>query len=288
MKKNTKKDQKFGQIMGINVTSTSINQVLLRVANNISHNYKFNSSSSKSDNSSKISTSESNKFYIVTPNPELVLMAQNNSQLRKSLNSSDFPIPDGVGLNYASKFLYRKSLTIIPGRILFGNLIKLADKNGWRVFFFGGRTNEAQKAAEKINLVHKGVKIKTLKGPILDENAEPATEINRKLYIDAVRKINKFKPHLLFVALGNPKQELWIYKNLAKLNIGGAMAVGGTFRYEAAFSQTPPDWMQSLGLEWLWRLVTEPYRFGRIANAVIIFPIKVFLYKYGAYKRIGE
>ncbi len=267
MKKNSKKGHKFDQIMGINVASTSANQVLAGVVRNIAHN-------------NNVVPSSSNKFYIVTPNPELVLMAQKNSQLKKVLNSSDFPIPDGVGLNYASRFLNSKKLNIIPGRVLFGKLIDLADKNGWKVFFFGGRTNEAQKAAEKINTIYKQVKIKTLKGPILDENAAPATEINRKLYIDALNKINRFKPDLLFVALGNPKQELWIYKNLAKLNIGGAMAVGGTFRYFAGFSQTPPPWMEKFGFEWLWRLITEPYRLGRVANAVIVFPFKVFLYKY--------
>ena len=91
--------------------------------------------------------------------------------------------------------------------------------------------------------------------------------------------INKFMPHLLFVAFNNPKQEIWIRRNLPKLKVKGAMAVGGTFRYNAGLSELPPNWMESLGLEWAWRLITEPYRLKRIVNAVVVFPYKVFLYK---------
>jgi N-acetylglucosaminyldiphosphoundecaprenol N-acetyl-beta-D-mannosaminyltransferase len=81
------------------------------------------------------------------------------------------------------------------------------------------------------------------------------------------------------VAFGNPKQEIWLYKNLAKLRVGGAMAVGGTFRYIAGMSKLPPKWMEKIGLEWLWRLFTEPRRLGRVFRAVVVFSIKVSLYK---------
>jgi N-acetylglucosaminyldiphosphoundecaprenol N-acetyl-beta-D-mannosaminyltransferase len=94
-----------------------------------------------------------------------------------------------------------------------------------------------------------------------------------------VRQINTFKPQLLFVAFGNPKQEIWIHNNLPKLNVGGAMAVGGAFRYVAGISKLPPKWMAACGLEWLWRLITEPKRISRILNAVIVFPLKIILYK---------
>ena len=269
MKKNrqkiTKKAPKFGHIMGINVSSTSIDRVLTRVRNLLSD--------------SSLTKENPRKFSIVTPNSELVLMAQKNLQLKNALNAAKFPIPDSVGLNYAYKYLFGKPLNIIPGRVLFGRLIELSDRNKWRVFFLGGRDNEAQKAADKIKDQYKNIKIKTFKGPVFDDNAETVTEINRKYLIDTVKKINTYKPHLLFVAFGNPKQEIWIYKNLKNLNVGGAMSVGGTFRYVAGFSELPPKWIEELGLEWLHRLVLEPYRIGRIINAVIIFPLKVFSYK---------
>ncbi|MEK7550393.1 MAG: WecB/TagA/CpsF family glycosyltransferase, partial [Patescibacteria group bacterium] len=72
---------------------------------------------------------------------------------------------------------------------------------------------------------------------------------------------------------------IWIYKNLSKLNIGGAMAVGGTFRYLSGFSKLPPKWMEKLGLEWVWRFLTEPKRIFRIFNAFPLFPIRVWIHK---------
>lgn len=265
LQKYNKKGLKYGQIMGINVYSTSLPQVLTRVSCLLSDNI--------------IKVENSNKFSIVTPNPELVLMAQTNTQLKHALNSSSFPIPDGNGLNYAYKYLFNESLNIIHGRILFGKLIALADKNKWKVFLLGGRDNEALRASEKIKAEYKNIKIKTFKGPVLDDNAETVTEINRKISIDTFKIINRYKPHILFVAFGNPKQEIWIYKNLKRLSVGGAMSVGGTFRYVAGFSKLPPKWVEVLGLEWLYRLMFEPQRIGRIINAVIFFPLKVFSYK---------
>ena len=118
MKKTIKKSLKYGQIMGINVFSTSASSLLTRVADLLSDSAKFR----QHNPSSKLNP---HKFSIVTPNSELVLMAQKNTQLRHALNSSDFPIPDSIGINYAFKYLFGKSINIIPGRVLFGKLIEL-------------------------------------------------------------------------------------------------------------------------------------------------------------------
>jgi N-acetylglucosaminyldiphosphoundecaprenol N-acetyl-beta-D-mannosaminyltransferase len=256
------KDPKFGQIMGINVLSTTTAELLARVESFISC---------------------SRKFSIVTPNPELILASQSNQELKQALNSADLPVPDGVGLKLAIP-----DLNIIKGRELFLELIKLADKKGWRVFLLGGLDGEAGLAAKKLKMAGTlrdknlktswplAVKIDFHSGPVLNENGEPASEIDTKVEKDVIDKINKFNPQLLFVAFGNPKQEIWIHENLSKLNIGGAMAVGGTLRYVAGLSSLPPKWMESLGLEWLWRLIHEPKRIGRIFNAVVVFPLRVF------------
>jgi N-acetylglucosaminyldiphosphoundecaprenol N-acetyl-beta-D-mannosaminyltransferase len=241
--------REYDQIMQIKVSSSELVELLTRVKSFISCN---------------------TKFYIVTPNPELVLMAQGNEKLKNALNSADISIPDGVGLKLALP-----SLKIIKGRKFFLELIKLAAGKGWKVFFLGGLGNEAEIASQKLQITNNKLQIRFNKGPMLGNDAEPATEGDKKLESEAITQINSFKPELLFVAFGNPKQEIWIHKNLSKLNIGGAMAVGGTLRYVAGLSKLPPKWMEKLGLEWLFRLVTEPKRIERIFNAVIIFPLKV-------------
>ena len=253
----TQKDRNFGQIMGINVISSSVNILLARVEDFITHNIKFS---------------------ILTPNSELVLMAQNNQKLKSALNSADLPVPDTVGLNYASKFLFGKSLTIIPGRKLFLELIRLASEKGWRVFLFGGMDSEATRAALNLKSQFSNLKIESDKGPKLSLEGEPASETDKKLEKEAVEKINKFSPQILFVAFGNPKQEIWVHENLSSLSVGGAMAVGGAFRYTAGLAKLPPKWMEKVGLEWFWRLITEPKRIGRVFNAVVVFPLRVVLY----------
>ncbi|MCX6704723.1 MAG: WecB/TagA/CpsF family glycosyltransferase [Candidatus Woesebacteria bacterium] len=257
MEKNTKntqkKDRKVGQILGINITGTSTREVLARVEGLITDNVKF---------------------YIVTPNPEIILMAQRNEKLKNAMNGTELAIPDGIGLKFAIP-----DLPIIKGRELFSELIKLSNKKMWKVFLLGGLDDEAKLASRQLTINNQQLTICSDKGPRLNNNAEPATEVDRKLQFDTITKINKFKPQLLFVAFGNPKQEIWVHENYSKLNIGGAMAVGGAFRYIAGLSALPPKWMASAGLEWLWRLIVEPSRIGRIFNAVVVFPLRVLIYK---------
>lgn len=251
-------DRQYGQILGIKINSTSTAKVLARVREFISHN---------------------RKFYIVTPNPEIILLSQKEAGLYKSMNNADISVPDGVGIAYAFKFLYGRNINIIPGRKLFINLIELSNTKGWKVFFLGGEGNEARLAREKLGLNYKKIKIESFRGPILSKMGIPITESDKTLDKEAIKRINGFAPQILFVAFNNPKQEIWLHRNLESLNIGGGMVVGGTFRYISGLSKLPPRWMEKSGLEWLWRVITEPKRIGRIINAAIVFPWKVFLYK---------
>jgi N-acetylglucosaminyldiphosphoundecaprenol N-acetyl-beta-D-mannosaminyltransferase len=155
----------------------------------------------------------------------------------------------------------------------------LADKKGWKVVLLGGLNNEGEVASQKLIKKYPKLQIKAIKGPILAKSAKPATVNDEKLEKEAINQINKFKSQLLFVAFGNPKQEIWIRENLSKLNVGGAMAVGGTIRYVSGLSPLPPKWMAGIGLEWLYRVITEPKRIGRIFRAVVVFPLKIWMSK---------
>jgi N-acetylglucosaminyldiphosphoundecaprenol N-acetyl-beta-D-mannosaminyltransferase len=251
---DTNTARKYVNILGLTLNSTSEEEVLKAVDDFWAKNVKFT---------------------VFTPNPEIVLMAEKDKELKRALNSADFLIPDGVGLKIAEP-----SLKIIKGRKLFLDLVNLADKKGWRVFFLGGMGNEAKETAKKLEKRYKDIKILSDSGPILGGDANPATERDIKIEIEAIEKINRFKPDILFVGFGAPKQEKWIHKWLSKLNVGGAMAVGGTFSYLADYSKLPPAWMERAGLEWLWRLLKEPGRIKRIIRAVIIFPLKVLCSKF--------
>jgi N-acetylglucosaminyldiphosphoundecaprenol N-acetyl-beta-D-mannosaminyltransferase len=112
-------------------------------------------------------------------------------------------------------------------------------------------------------------------GPWLDKDANPLGPQNRLVEEKSIARINEFKPHILFVGFNAPKQEKWVYKWLPHLKVGSAMVLGGTFDYFAGRAALPPEWMEKLGLEWLWRLIREPWRAPRIFNAVVVFPIRV-------------
>lgn len=249
-----------------------------------------------------------NKFLIVTPNPEIIMQAQKDERLAEIINSADFSLPDGVGLAAAHKFmllwnpkfkpfripvlfieglmvglfvLFRpkwltKNLEIIKGRQLFLELCKLANKKKWKVFFLGGRGKVARKTAENLAESLKSLEMRWTKGPRLNKEAKPVTEKDELKERKAIDKINRFKPNILFVAFGAPKQEKWLAKWLEKLDVGGAMVVGGAFDYMAKKTTLPPVWMEDVGLEWLWRLMSEPKRFKRILKAFPFFPLRVF------------
>jgi len=243
VKNNGGIERKYVNILGTKVLSTNIHDLLTGIKEKVTH---------------------SDKFYILTPNPELVLASEKNTALRNAMNNADFAVPDGIGLKLADL-----SLNIIKGRELFMELIKMAAKNNWKVFLLGGLGKEASLAAKELVTHNPKLKILTDKGPVGDI----------RLSKDLVDKINKFGPDILFVAFGNPKQEIFAHEYINKLNVKGVMAVGGTFRYVAGMSKLPPTWMADMGVEWLWRLITGPNRIKRIFNATVLFPLWIFLYK---------
>jgi N-acetylglucosaminyldiphosphoundecaprenol N-acetyl-beta-D-mannosaminyltransferase len=252
------------------------------------------------------------KFYIVTPNPEHVLIAQEDKEFRKIINEADLSVPDGVGLAAAKTFLslpnpdefveraitlfvqgmgvgmwvlidrkrITKEINIVKGRELFIDLIKLANKKYWKVFLLGGEREEAKDAGTSLERNYKKVKISFDSGPLLDTNGMPINKKEKKKEEMLIKKINKQKPHLLFVGMSAPKQEKWLYRNLKKIDVGGAMVVGGTFRYVSGQVKLPPYMISDIGLEWLWRLSSGSQNFDRIIQAVIVFPWTVFKYKF--------
>lgn len=215
------------------------------------------------------------RILIVTPNPEIILQAQADPRLAEILNSADFAIADGRGVAWAMRYLHGARAEVIPGRVLFADLLAEAAKRGWRVFLLGG--DSAAKAAEKIR--NSKFKIAGERGPWLGLDGEPMDAAQQKVEERVVGAINKSKPHLLFVGFGAPKQEKWLVRNLPRLKVNAAMTVGGALDYYAGKAPLPPDFVAKMGLEWLWRLLTRPRRARRIFRAVIVFPLKVIWYK---------
>lgn len=219
------------------------------------------------------------RFYIVTPNPEIILQATKDWLLRKAINHSTFSVPDGVGIKFAFKYLNNETIEIIKGRELFYDLLEIADKRSLRIFLVGGYKDSNFTAVKILAEEYKNIKFQTARTPIYNHRAQPMDIETRKQHKKLMGSIKLFEPDLIFVGIGAPKQEKWILRNFFRTKAIGAMTVGGTFNYIAGLSKLPPKWLASLGLEWLWRVIQEPKRIVRIWNAVVVFSFKVLIAK---------
>jgi len=187
------------------------------------------------------------KHYIVTPNPEIVMMAQRDLELKKILNQADLSIPDGVGLKLATDIVCTS-----PGIDVLEALVKLAADLGFTTGFLGGREMVAQQTADCLQKKYKNLKVVF---------AEDGGEVDAQGNSEDLGKLRRVD--LLFVAFGPPKQEKWINKNLGKIDVKVAMGVGGAFDYLSGKVPRAPKFLRSLGLEWLFRLIMQPWRIKR-------------------------
>lgn len=200
------------------------------------------------------------KHYITTPNPEIVMMAQKDLELKKIINNCDLAIPDGNGLKIGTDIVCNS-----PGIDVLEALVKLAADYGFTTGFLGGAEGVAEKAAERLQKKYKNLKVTFANsGGEVDNqgNSQQATGNSTK-NTDAYRLLPNASLDLLFVAFGPPKQEKWIYKNLGKLNVKVMMGVGGSLDYLSGEVKRAPKIVRAIGFEWLFRLIVQPWRIKR-------------------------
>jgi len=244
----------------------------------------------------------SNKpLFITTPNPEQLVMAYNDKEFKIIIQKSDISLCDGVGLLCAYEFLqdynasgslfmkyirFIKSYSyilkngnssdgtkVIKGRDFMLDLLKIAEKNCYRVFLLGSTGVVLKKALRKFSLLFPSVHFMMDTGARLDSYSVPLNKKQNIIDRKAIKRINRFKPHFLFVAFGAPKQEKWVYRNIDNLKTDLVMVVGSSFEYIAGTRKQVPVMIDRIGLEWLWRIITGSQNIKRIFNAVFRFPM---------------
>ena len=211
------------------------------------------------------------QHYIVTPNPEFLVATQKDEKFKKILNNADIAIPDGFGLKIASQILFRQKLHRHTGVDLMVKSCKLATKKNKSIYLFGAGKGVAQETAQKLKKQFPKLKIAGAhSGGIINYQLSIINpELNKD---DNLAKIKQASPDILFVALGQIKQEKWIVKNLSKLpSVRLAIGIGGSFDYISKKTLRAPKFLRILGLEWLFRLILQPKRLKRIWNAVVVF-----------------
>ena len=194
------------------------------------------------------------QHIVCTPNPEIVMEAQTDGQLMSILKAADLVVPDGVGVVWASQRTARPVPERVAGYDLCMRVLEEMAKTGKTAYFFGGAPDVAATAAKRAMKRFDRLKVLGAHNGYFDEAEE------RKL----LQELKNNPPDLLLVGLGAQKQEKWIYENLRFTKVRVAIGVGGCFDVMAGNVKRAPKIFRKLGLEWFYRLISQPSRWRRM------------------------
>jgi len=200
----------------------------------------------------------SDKRTIFTPNPEMLVEASNSPGFDALLRSAWLKFPDGVGILWAYRFLHNK---VLSSRITGTDFLKvfLERNREHKVFLLGAEDGVAEKLSSMFP-VSQIVGVSSVQSDVASESS-------------IVDHVNRSGAKVIFVAFGSPAQEYWLQRNMDRLaNVRLGMGVGGAFDFITGKQKRAPEFMRSIGLEWLWRLFHQPQRLGRIFKATVVFP----------------
>lgn len=205
---------------------------------------------------------ENKQMTIASVNPQIILKSTKHDLAMKYINEAVYRIPDGIGIVKASKMNGGEIKERVTGIELMYKLLEVANDMEEKIFLYGAHPLVVKKA--KAAIIEKYPKLEVA-GTINGYTSMSDEEI--------VKEINQSQAKFLFVALGFPKQEEWIYKNASELNVNILEDVGGSLDVISGTVKRAPNWMINHHLEWLYRSLTSPKHFKRL------FQVPVFMWK---------
>ncbi|MCL6629510.1 MAG: WecB/TagA/CpsF family glycosyltransferase [Armatimonadetes bacterium] len=200
---------------------------------------------------------------VVTADSSAVVLAQHDEELRNIINSADLVTPDSVGILWAAKRFGTPLPERVSGVDIFEFLCERAALNGYKIFLLGAAPGVAEAAVNKLKQRYPGLVVAGTHHGFFGQEESPRV----------VEKIRACKPDILFVAMGIPKQEKWIAANIHQLQVPVCIGVGGTLDVVSGRVKRAPKWMQDMGLEWLYRLATNPRKIRKCST----LPVFVYL-----------
>lgn len=204
------------------------------------------------------------KAFWVAINPQKVYRAMHDRELYEAIDQADVRICDGVGVAIAASLLHGRKIKRCTGCDLFFHLIPVAAARGWRVYLLGASPETNRMACHKLREQYPGLKIVGHRDGYFEDSRE------------VIAQINHAQPDLLFVAMGSPKQELWIARHRGDIQASLCLGVGGTFDVAAGAVRRAPWLFRQTGTEFLYQLVTQPSRWRR---QIVYFPYMLHVAK---------
>ncbi|MEK9167400.1 MAG: WecB/TagA/CpsF family glycosyltransferase [Patescibacteria group bacterium] len=206
---------------------------------------------------------EDSPNHIVTANGEILLRAHDNKSYRDLLNSAELVITDSTNVSWVLA-LKGKPTSVTQGADLVNHLARIATETRSSIFLLGAKDGIALKAGDKLKKMNPGLRIAGTSSTNPDE-------------VHTIKQIKDSGADIVLVAYGAPKQEEWIATHRNELGAKILVGIGGTFDMLAGVTPRAPYLLRALRLEWLWRLLLQPTRIGRIWRAVVIFPMKALI-----------
>ena len=205
--------------------------------------------------------------YVVTPNVDHVVLFQEQAALRDAYADADLVLADGFPVVQASRWLRKPLPERVAGSDLVPALFDRGTARGLRVFLLGAASGVADRAACNCHARWPGLQVVGVDSPPLGFERQPAE--NERI----LRLIADSRPDVLVVGFGAPKQELWVHAHREAIAASVVLCAGATIDFLAGEKRRAPRWMQRGGLEWLYRIGTDPGRLARrYARDAWIFP----------------
>jgi N-acetylglucosaminyldiphosphoundecaprenol N-acetyl-beta-D-mannosaminyltransferase len=221
---------------------------------------------------------------VVTPNADHIVTLETDLALRAAYESAALVVPDGMPLVWASRLLRGPLKERVTGADLMPRLCAVAPAHGLRVFILGGRPGVPEEAARRLQLACPGLVVAGAYSPPFGFERDP---VENEAIVAAIRSSGA---DLVFVGLGAPKQELWMHRHLARFDKGVFLGCGAAVDFCAGAVRRAPQWMQSAGLEWLYRLTQDPSRLAkRYARDLYLFVVlaRDMVHRHGRRTRAG-
>jgi N-acetylglucosaminyldiphosphoundecaprenol N-acetyl-beta-D-mannosaminyltransferase len=212
--------------------------------------------------------------YILAVNAEKFMQLQKDLKLKEIFENASLLLPDGVGAIWALRWRYHLIAERVPGADLMQNICGESVRKGYRIFIYGAKEEVNKKAVEKLRALYPGILIVGRSNGYVSEDGMEGL----------INEINRSMADIIFVALGSPKQEMWIKQYLPLLNVKVCQGIGGTLDAITGQTKRAPALFQKLPLEWLYRLIIDPNP-KRIRRQAVIpyFLFRVFTQKRGFY-----